>query len=154
MYLIMKLVHVLAVIMFVGNITTGVFWKLHGDRTRDPRVIAAIMDGIIRADRIFTIPAVLVIVIAGFGAAGIGRIPVLGTPWILWSIILFSVSGIAFMARLVPLQRRMRDLARASQDPTTFDWAEYQRLSAGWNTWGAIALAAPLIAVGLMVIKA
>ncbi len=27
MYLILKLVHVLAVIVFVGNITVGVLWK-------------------------------------------------------------------------------------------------------------------------------
>jgi uncharacterized membrane protein len=153
MYLAMKLVHVVAVIMFLGNITTGVFWKAHGDRTRDPRVIAAIMDGIIRSDRWFTMPGVLLIIIAGFGAAGIGRISVLRTPWILWSIILFSVSGLAFVIRLVPLQRQMRDLARSATDATSFDWTEYQRLSGHWNTWGGIALVAPLIAAALMVLK-
>lgn len=146
----MKLVHVIAVIMFVGNITTGVFWKMHGDHTRDPRVIAAILDGIIRADRWFTMPGVILIVIGGTGAAGIGHIPMLRTPWIMWSIILFTVSGVAFMARLVPLQRRMLALARASGD---FDWAEYQRLSAQWNTWGGIALVAPLVATALMILK-
>jgi uncharacterized membrane protein len=153
MYLAMKLVHVVAVIMFLGNITTGVFWKAHGDRTRDPRVIAAIMDGIIRSDRWFTMPGVALIIIAGFGAAGIGKIPMLRTPWILWSIILFSVSGLAFMIRLVPLQRRMRDLARSATDEASFDWTEYQRLSGQWNTWGGIALVTPLVAAALMVLK-
>lgn len=153
MYLVMKLVHVIAVVMFLGNITTGVFWKMHGDRTRDPRMIALIMDGIIRADRIFTIPSVVLILIGGFGATGIGRISITGTPWVMWSLILFTVTAVAFMARIVPIQRRMRDLARANTDPATFDWAEYQRLSVQWNIWGGIGLAAPLIATALMVLK-
>ena len=153
MYLVMKLVHVFAVVMFLGNITTGVFWKMHGDRTRDPRIIATIMDGIIRSDRIFTIPGVVLILIGGFGAVGTGHIPIMRTPWVMWSIILFTVSGLAFMGRLVPLQRKIRDFARANPDPATFDWAEYRRLSRQWNTWGGIALAAPLVAAALMVLK-
>ena len=149
----MKLVHVLAVIMFLGNITTGVFWKAHADRTGDPRLIAHVMDGIIRSDRLFTIPGVIIMTITGFGAAGIGKLPVLRTDWILWSIVLFTISGIAFMAQLVPLQRRMRDLARGATSAETFDRAGYEALSRRWALWGFIALGAPLIAAGLMVLK-
>ena len=56
MYLIWKLIHVTAVILFLGNIITGLFWKAHADRSRDVRFIAHTMEGIIRADRWFTIP--------------------------------------------------------------------------------------------------
>ena len=49
MYLAMKVLHVLAVVLFLGNIITGVFWKAHGDRTGDPRIIAHTLEGIIRA---------------------------------------------------------------------------------------------------------
>jgi len=153
MYLAMKLAHILAVIMFVGNIATGVFWKAHADRTNDPRIIAHVMDGIIRSDRLFTIPGVIVIIVTGFGAAGIGRIPMLRTDWILWSIILFSISGIAFMAQVAPLQRQMRDVARVATGSGDFDRSTYTSLSQRWALWGAIALATPLIALGLMVFK-
>lgn len=153
MYLAMKVVHLLAVIMFMGNIATGVFWKAHADRTNDPRIIAHVMDGIIKSDRLFTIPGVVLIIIAGFGAAGIGRIPMLRTDWILWSIILFSISGVAFMAQVAPLQRRMRDVARAATDAASFDRAAYASLSRRWAIWGAVALVTPLIAVALMVLK-
>lgn len=153
MYLALKVVHILAVIMFIGNIATGVFWKAHADRTNDPRIIAHVMDGIIRSDRLFTIPGVIVIILSGFGAAGIDRIPMLRTDWILWSIILFSISGIAFMAQVVPLQRRMRDVARAATGSEDFDRSTYASLSRRWGLWGAIALATPLIALGLMVFK-
>jgi uncharacterized membrane protein len=152
MYLALKLVHVLAVIMFVGNIATGVFWKAHADRTNDAKIIAHVMDGIIQSDRMFTIPGVVLILVAGFGAAGIGHLPMLRTEWILGAIILFSIAGIAFMAQVAPLQRRMRDLARAGSTGG-FDRAAYDALSRRWNVWGAVALLTPLIAVGLMVFK-
>jgi uncharacterized membrane protein len=153
MYLAMKVVHILAVIIFLGNIATGVFWKAHADRTNDPRIIAHVMDGIIRSDQLFTIPGVVLILVAGFGAAGIGRMPILGTDWILWSIILFSISGIAFMAQIAPLQRKMRDIARAATSAADFDKATYKSLSKKWGLWGVIALVTPLIAVVLMVLK-
>lgn len=35
MYHILKLIHVAAVIIFLGNIITGLFWKAHADRTKD-----------------------------------------------------------------------------------------------------------------------
>ena len=31
-YLVLKSLHVLSVVLFLGNIITGVFWKFHGDR--------------------------------------------------------------------------------------------------------------------------
>ncbi len=96
MYLIFKLIHVSAVILFLGNIITGLFWKAHADRTRDPRMMANTLQGIIRSDRWFTIPGVIVITLGGFAAAIHGSIPILGTGWILWSIVLFSLSGFAF----------------------------------------------------------
>ena len=153
MYLAMKVVHILAVIMFMGNIATGVFWKAHADATNDAKIIAHAMDGIIRSDRLFTIPGVILIIIAGFGAAGIGRMSIMRTDWILWSIILFSISGIAFMAQVAPLQRRMRDVARGGSTGGSFDRAAYDALGKRWALWGAIALITPLIAVVLMVVK-
>jgi len=46
MYLALKLLHVLGVIVFLGNIITGIFWKAHADKSRDPRLIAHALDGI------------------------------------------------------------------------------------------------------------
>ena len=51
MYLVLKLLHVAAVIAFLGNITTGLFWHRHAARTRDPKLLAFTMGGIIRSDR-------------------------------------------------------------------------------------------------------
>jgi uncharacterized membrane protein len=152
MYLALKAIHVLAVAVFLGNIMTARFWKAHSDRTRDPRIMAATLDGIIRSDMRFTVPGLLVILITGFGAAGVARLSIMRTPWILWSIILFTLSLVVALTQVVPLQRRMHDLARVAET-ASFDWAAYQRLSRRWSFWGAVAILLPLGAVALMVVK-
>lgn len=153
LYLILKVLHVIAVIMFLGNITTGLFWKLHADRTTDPKVIAHAFEGIIRSDRWFTIPGVVVIGLAGVGAAIVGRFPILGTGWIFWSIVLFSISGIAFSAKVAPLQVRIANLARAGAETGQMEWDLYHSLSRSWEIWGLVALIMPILAVILMVLK-
>lgn len=113
MYLLIKLLHIGAVIAFVGNIATGLFWHAHAARTRDPRLLAHTMDGIIRSDRLFTGPDVVAIIATGVAAALAGGFPILGTGWILWTILLFAASGLIFMFRVAPMQRQLRALAQA-----------------------------------------
>lgn len=153
MYLWLKLLHLLAVVAFVGNIVTGVFWHRHALATRDARLIAHAMEGVIKSDRLFTMPGVLVIIASGVFAAMQGGFPILRTGWILWALVLFGISGAVFMARLGPLQRRMRDFAQAGAAAGNFDLAAYERLSKQWDFWGAVATIAPLGALALMVLK-
>jgi uncharacterized membrane protein len=153
MYLALKVLHVLAVVLFLGNIITGLFWKAHGDRTGDPRIIAHTLEGIIRSDRWFTLPGVLLILVFGVAAAIVGRLPILGTGWIWQSIALFAVSGLAFMLQVAPLQRRLRTLAASGIAGGSWDQATYHRLSRRWEFWGAVAILTPLAALVLMVYK-
>jgi len=154
MYLWFKLIHVAAVIAFLGNITTGLFWHRHAARTRDPRFLLFTMDGIIRSDRIFTIPGVIVITTAGIFGAINGNLPLIRTEWIFWTIILFSISGFAFMTRVAPLQRKLRAMAAAGAEAAgTFDYAAYHAVTRQWEAWGAVALIAPLIGMALMILK-
>ena len=153
MYLWMKFLHLLAVVAFVGNIVTGVFWHKHALRTRDPRLLAHAMDGVIRSDRLFTMPGVFVIIGSGVFAAMQGGFPILRTGWILWALVLFAISGAVFMAKLGPLQRRMRDAAQVGATSGAFDLDGYHRLAKQWDAWGAVATLAPLGALALMVLK-
>ena len=152
MYLWFKLLHLAAVIAFLGNITTGLFWHAHAARTRDARLLAHTMLGIIRSDRWFTIPGVVFITGAGITAAIMGGYPLLRTSWILWTLILFALSGLAFGVRVAPLQRQLLAIARAGESGA-FDYAHYERVAKQWEIWGGLALAAPLIGMALMVLK-
>jgi uncharacterized membrane protein len=152
MYQFFKLIHLAAVIIFMGNIITGLFWKAHADRTRDLKFIAHTMDGIIRADRWFTIPGVIVITAAGILAAIQAGLPLLRTGWILYSIIAFTASGIAFAWKVGPLQKEIFALANAAGE-APFDWALYRSKSLRWELWGLFATAMPAIAIVMMVMK-
>jgi uncharacterized membrane protein len=151
MYLWLKVTHVASVVLFLGNIITGLFWHMHALRTRDQRLIAHAMDGIIRSDRIFTVPMVFAIIVTGVATAMVGGYPILRTPWILWSLILFAISGIAFMAGVAPLQRQLLALARG--EAASFDLDAYKKMTKRWEFWGAIALLTPAVAMVLMILK-
>lgn len=153
MYLLLKLLHVLSVVVFLGNIITGLFWHALAARTRDPRLLLHTMDGIIRSDRWFTLPGVVLITLTGVAAAMHARLPILGTPWIRWALLLFAVSGVVYGAAVAPLQLRLRELARAGAASGSFELARYERLARWWDIAGTAALLAPLAALALMVLK-
>jgi uncharacterized membrane protein len=54
-YALFKLIHLLAVVIFLGNIITGLFWMHIAVKTRDLKIIHFTMKGIGEADRYFTI---------------------------------------------------------------------------------------------------
>ena len=152
LYLALKSLHVVSVVLFLGNIITGVFWKMHADSSGTLSARVQALDGIIKSDRWFTIPGVLLIVATGVSLALIGHLPLLRTYWIATSIALFGVSGVAFSMFVGPLQKRLLANARAGL-AGTWNEAEYHALSRSWTLWGTIATAAPLVAVFLMVMK-
>ena len=152
MYLVLKLVHVAAVIIFLGNIATGLFWHAHAARTRDPKLLAHTMDGIIRSDRLFTLPGVVLIIAAGVALAAYGHFPLLRTGWILWTLVLFAISGLVFGVRVAPMQRELKTMAESGMQGN-FDYARYRALALRWEVWGAVALLTPVAGLALMVLK-
>jgi uncharacterized membrane protein len=152
LYQLLKTVHVIAVVLFLGNILTGFFWKLHADLSGDLRARLQIMDGIIKADRIFTSPGVLLIIATGVTMVFVGDLSFLKLPWILWSLVLFGIAGAVFGTRVGPLQKKLLANLQAGL-AGQWNEAEYQALSRSWRFWGGIATGTPLAALVLMVFK-
>jgi uncharacterized membrane protein len=152
LYSIFKLVHIFAVVVFLGNIITGLFWMKRADKTNDRPVIAFAMKTIIQSDRLFTIPGVLIITIGGFAAAIEGGLPLLRTGWIFWSIVMFSLSGLIYSWKLAPLQKKIFKLVNITADEL-FDKTLYQSCLSKWEKWGLIALITPVVAMIMMVLK-
>jgi uncharacterized membrane protein len=151
-YLLLKLLHIIAVIVFIGNLYTGLFWMKQADTTRDTAIISFTMKNIIKSDQWFTVPGVIIITSAGFLAAIYASTPLLKTGWIFWPIVLFTLSGIIFSARLIPLQKKIYRLAAAG-GKEDFDWKHYRQLLRKWEWWGHIALLMPVISLVMMVLK-
>jgi uncharacterized membrane protein len=80
-------------------------------------------------------------------------LPILRTGWILWTLVLFLISGAIFMIWVVPLQRRLRAAAQAGVQSGSFDYSAYRALAVRWELWGAAALLTPLAGLALMVLK-
>ena len=106
-YLLFKIIHLLAVVAFLGNIAIGLFWMKWAYKANNVSYLQHTVKGIIAADKIFTLPGVVVITVGGIMAAIKGSYPLLGTGWIFWSIVLFTLSGIMFIAQVGPLQTKM-----------------------------------------------
>jgi uncharacterized membrane protein len=153
MYLFLKTVHILSVVLFLGNIITGIFWKAHADVTRDPRVQAHALAGVTRSDSYFTIPAVIVIIVTGVALASSAELPLLGTDWIAASLLAFGASGILFGLVVAPLQRRLMNIALAAGTNDEWPSREYRRTSTIWEVVGIVSILLPLVAVALMVFK-
>ena len=151
-YLHWKLLHIVSVVVFLGNITTGLFWAARAHKSRNLDQIASTFESIILSDRWATIPGVFGILLSGIAGAMAGNLPILGTGWILWPALLFLASGLVFSARVGPLQRKILMLAQ-SADTSERSWTAYCTLYRSWETWGLAALLTPLVALVIMVLK-
>jgi uncharacterized membrane protein len=149
----LKLIHLIAVMLFLGNIITGLFWMHIAVKTKDLKIITFTMKGIIRADKYFTIPGVIIITAGGLLSAVYGHLPILRTGWIFWSIIMFSISGLAFSFKVAPLQKKIYNLTLNKGTSADFDWENFNKVYFEWDIWGLIALLTPLAAFAMMVLK-
>jgi uncharacterized membrane protein len=152
-YLLLKVVHLLAVVAFLGNITIGLFWMRYAYKTNDTGYLQHTVSGIIAADRLFTIPGVIIITAGGIAAALQGNIALLSTGWIFWSILLFTLSGVFFGIKVAPLQTKMKRYLEASNADGSYDKKKFNRIFKEWEFWGLLALLTPVISFFLMVLK-
>lgn len=148
-FLLIKLLHLVAVVLFLGNINTGVFWVHHLARRREPALLAEAMRGVIVSDRWITLPFVTLVIAAGVGAAVQAQLGLLRTPWILWGIVAISLSGLLFVP-LVRLQRRIVRVAGAANPDWAIDCAPLLRR---WDLIGGLSLLLAWMALVLMVLK-
>ena len=151
-YVFVKALHVISVVLFLGNIITGVFWKFHADRGGELRGRAQAIDGLIASDRWFTLPGVVLIIVTGIWLATLAHLPIVRTRWLFWALVLFGVSGVAFQFFVAPLQRKLRANVRAGL-AGNWNESEYRSLSRSWETWGAVATLSPIGSLFLMVMK-
>ncbi len=151
-YLWLKSLHLLGVVMFMGNVIITGWWKFMADRTRDPRVIAFAQRQVTLTDYIFTAGGAVVLLAAGWGNAALYGMDVLQIRWLSWGLWLFSASGVIWVTVLIPVQVRQERMARAFKVSGDIP-PEYWRLCTRWNIWGSIATLLPLMNLYWMVFK-
>ncbi|GAA0134917.1 hypothetical protein YSY43_17570 [Paenibacillus sp. YSY-4.3] len=146
------LLHLAGVILFVGNIITAAFWKVRADLQKNPVVIHHTVKNVMLADIVFTLPGLLFVIISGIVMAVQAKISMHGLNWLTLSLVLFSITGVVWLAILLPLQRAM---IRHSADCIEIGNISkaYAHASRLWAVFGIIATLLPVVILYLMIIK-
>jgi len=150
-YLVVKWLHILSSTMLFGTGLGSAFYFYFASRTRDPRVAASVVKGVVLADWIFTTPTIILQPATGLYLAHIANMP-LSTPWLALSIILYLVAVAAWLP-VVWIQIRMRELAAAAMRAERELPAIYWRLLKYWMTLGVVAFVSLVVVFYLMVAK-
>lgn len=150
MSLALKSLHILGASLFLGNIMVSAFWKVLADRTGNYSVVRFATRLVNVTDIVFTGLGVVLLLATGHLLAQ-NHGGVLANDWILWSYVLFAVSGAIWIAVLLPIQFKQANLLRAS--PTEVIPQEYYRWARLWSIAGVLATLFPLPAIYLMVAK-
>ena len=152
-YDFLKLIHLFAVVIFLGNIITELFWMHNAQRTKNLKIVSFTISNIIKGDKYFTIPSVIFITVAGVAGSIFGHLSTLHTGWIFWSIILFVISGLAFTIKVAPLQKKIHSLTLQKDSWNSVEWAAFNKFYLAWNLWGWVALITPVLAFVMMTVK-
>lgn len=144
--------HVLGVVLFVGNIVTAAFWKVRADLENNPAIIHSTVKNVMLADYVFTLPGLVLIVVSGIVMAVQAGMPMSGLNWLMVSLILFAVTGAVWLAVLIPLQRGMIRHSAQCLESGTISQA-YRQASRYWAIFGIAATLLPVIILFLMVSK-
>lgn len=149
-YDIALFLHVTGVVMLMGNITVTAIWKFYADRDGRPPVLAFAQKLVTYTDWSMTAWGAGLTIIGGYGMVLVGKIP-LTQHWLIWSQILFLISGLLWLLTIVPIQIRQARLARNFDGDDVGD--DYRALSRRWLFWGLLATVPLVSATWFMVAK-
>ena len=151
-YDILKMLHLLGVIVLIGNVTVSSFWKVFADRSGDSLIIAHAQKLVTTTDWFFTLSGILLLVGGGFGAAYVAGVPPFGPLWLVVPELLFLLSGLIWLLILVPIQIRQARQARSFAPGASIP-AAYRQDNRRWLVWGVAATIPLVAAIYVMIAK-
>ena len=149
---ILLTIHILAAVVFVGNIITSAFWKVRADKSGNLEHMAITSRSLQLADMAFTMPGIVGLLVTGIWMVGLTSWDRFQQPWLGGSLVLLVITAVIWAAGLAPLQARMTRLSReqaaaGQQNP------DYRKASRLWSMMGGIATLLPVVILVLMVLK-
>lgn len=142
----LRTVHVLAAVLFLGNVIVTGVWSALFFRRRAEVDFRHAARAIVVTDWVFTVGGAILLVATGVTVA-VGRgYPIMGTRWIRDAVIGLAISTCIWVVVLLPVQRA---LVRG----TPRDDATLTRLYNRWNVAGAIAVVPLLYSLWCMTYK-
>lgn len=152
MYLLLKSLHILGAVIFLGNIIVTGWWKTMADRTRDPKIVAFAQRQVTLTDFVFTGGGVTLLLTTGIGNATIHNMNYWNIRWLSWGFWLFISSGVIWLVILIPVQIKQGRIARTFATGGSIPEC-YWKLSRIWAIFGILATVLPLANLYWMVFK-
>ena len=131
---------------------TAAFWKIRADKSGHLEAMALTSRSLELADRAFTIPGIMALLVTGIWMVGLTGWQRFQEPWLGISFVLLILTSIIGVAGIAPLQRRM---ARLAQDQAAAGQPDpaYRKASRTWSMMGGVATLLPVVILVLMVLK-
>ncbi|MBY3446163.1 DUF2269 family protein [Rhizobium laguerreae] len=150
-YFVLKFLHIIGATVLLGTGAGIAFFMLIAHRSGNAMTVAAVARIVVIADFVFTTTAVIVQPITGIALAwNMGYS--LWERWIVWSIVLYLVTG-AFWLPVVWMQMEMRTIAAEAAANGRPLPKRYHRLFWTWLYFGFPAFAAVLGIIWLMITR-
>ncbi len=151
-YLWLKSLHILGVVLFLGNIIVTGWWKAMADVSRNPVIIGFAQRQVTLTDYVFTAGGALLLLVAALANVMLHGVD-LSQPWLHWGMGLFVLSGLIWAVVLIPTQIEQARMAHRFQPESQIP-DRYWVLCRRWYVWGVIATLLPMANVYWMVFKA
>jgi uncharacterized membrane protein len=97
-YTSFKVIHMLGIVIFLGNIIVTGVWKAFADSTQNAEVIAFAQRLVTLTDWAFTLGGVILILAGGYGMASAAGYDLRSTSWLVWAQGAFLASGVIWVA--------------------------------------------------------
>lgn len=149
---LLLLVHITAVVVFLGNLLITFYWKVMANKTKDPHVIAFSQRIVSKTDKVFTVFSASIIAYSGYAYAYKMGVNVVEEPWLLLGQIGFYGSALIWVLLLRPIQSKQTKMVDIFENSKSIP-DEYWALSRRWNFIGTVATIMPLASLVFMVLK-
>jgi len=150
-YFVLKFLHIIGASVLLGTGAGIAFFMLMAHLSGRASVVAGVARIVVIADFIFTATAVVAQPITGVLLAWNVGYSLLDS-WILWSIVLYVVTG-TFWLPVVWMQMQMRDLAQEAVRTNAELPRSYHRLFWWWFAFGFPAFGAVVAIFWLMIAR-
>lgn len=150
----LRLLHIVAVLLFVGNAALGPYRRRQARLTGDFKIIAATYEIHSRSGRAITVPWFLTAVISGIALALLSGVPILQTGWIVWALVLVIVVVLLFIFCIAPLQAQATAAAlAAAKGDSPEQRATFSRVASQLEPFSHLAHFIFLLILALMVFR-
>ncbi len=151
-YLLLKSLHILGIVIFLGNIIITGWWKVMADKTRNKDIIIFAQRQVTLTDYIFTFGGASLVLVTGVFNAELHEMDYFTINWLAWGFWLFVASGVIWVLILIPVQIMQAKMAKdfTKEEPMP---EKYWKLGKIWLYFGILATVLPMLNLYWMVFK-